>query len=199
MCPGGYVMGATSEEGGVVVNGMSEYAQDGKNSNSALLVPVTPIDFNSDHPLAGVEFQRQWERKAYLAGGSNYFAPIQLVGDFLKKEIKKEIKSVKPSYQPGVNFASLDSCLPDYVIESLREAIPLLGKKIKGFSHPDAILTGVETRSSSPVRLERNEKYEANIAGIYPAGEGAGHAGGIVSSAIDGLRVAEAIIEKYIK
>ncbi|MFA4941953.1 MAG: FAD-dependent oxidoreductase [Patescibacteria group bacterium] len=199
MCPGGYVVAAASEEGGVVTNGMSECAQDGKNSNSALLVPVTPADFNSNHPLAGVEFQRQWEKKAYLSGGSNYFAPIQLVGDFLKNKISKEIKSVKPTYRPGVNFASLDSCLPDYVIESLREAIPLLDKKIKGFAHPNAILTGVETRSSSPVRLERNEKYEANIAGIYPAGEGAGHAGGIVSSAIDGLRVAEAIIEKYIK
>jgi hypothetical protein len=199
MCPGGYVMGATSEEGYVVVNGMSEYAQDGKNSNSALLVPITPADFNSNHPLAGIEFQRQWEREAYKAGGSNYFAPIQLVGDFLKKQISTEIKTVKPTCKPGVSFASLDSCLPIYVIESLREAIPLLNKKIKGFAHPDAILTGVETRSSSPVRLERDEKCESNIAGIYPAGEGAGHAGGIVSSAIDGLRVAEAIIYKYIK
>ena len=198
MCPGGYVMAAASEDGGVVVNGMSEYAEDGENSNSALLTAVTPSDFGSDHPLAGIEFQRQWERQAYLAGGSNYFAPAQLVGDFLNKQPSKEIKNVKPSYRPGVNLTALDSCLPDYVIESLREAIPLLDKKIKGFSNPEAVLTGVETRSSAPVRLERNEKYESNILGIYPAGEGAGYAGGIVSSAIDGLAVAEAILDKYI-
>ncbi|MEI6597182.1 MAG: FAD-dependent monooxygenase, partial [bacterium] len=167
MCPGGRVLAAASEAGGVVVNGMSEYAQDGENSNSALLVPVTPDDFNSDHPLAGIEFQRRWEREAYAAGGENYFAPVQLVGDFLSKRPSSEIKSVKPSYQPGVNLTSLDSCLPDYVIKSLREALPLLDKKVKGFAHPDAVLTGVETRSSSPVRLERNEKRESNIYGIY--------------------------------
>lgn len=199
MCPGGYVMGAASEEGGVVTNGMSEYAQDGLNSNSALLVPVAPEDFGSDHPLAGIEFQRRWERAAYSVGGGNYCAPVQLVGDFLKGRVSSEIKSIKPSYRPGINFASLASCLPDYVTISLQAAIPLLDKKIKGFAHPDAILTGVETRSSAPVRLERNEKRESNIFGIYPAGEGAGHAGGIVSSAIDGLAAAEAIIEKYIE
>ncbi len=198
MCPGGYVMGAASEEGGVVTNGMSEYAQDGVNSNSALLVPVTPEDFGSDHPLAGIGFQRRWERAAYLAGGSNYYAPVQLVGDFLRGRVSSEIKSVKPSYRPGINFAPLASCLPNYVIASLQEAIPLLDKKIKGFAHPDAVLTGVETRSSAPVRIERDEKYQSNISGIYPAGEGAGHAGGIVSSAIDGLIIAEAIIQKYI-
>ncbi len=197
MCPGGYVMGASSELGCVVTNGMSKYAQDGTNSNSALLVPVTPADFNSNHPLAGIEFQRQWEKIAYNAGGSNYFAPIQLVGDFLNKQPSKKIKSVKPSYRPGVNLSILDYCLPGYVIESLRAAIPFLDKKINGFAHPEAVLTGVETRSSSPVRLERNAKYQSNIIGIYPAGEGAGHAGGIVSSAIDGLTVAEAIIENY--
>ncbi|MFA6194343.1 MAG: FAD-dependent monooxygenase [Patescibacteria group bacterium] len=199
MCPGGYVMGAASEEGGVVTNGMSEYAQDGVNSNSALLVPVTPADFGSTHPLAGIEFQRRWERAAYLAGGGNYCAPVQLVGDFLRGRASSETKSIKPSYRPGINLTSLDSCLPDYVIASLKEAIPLLDRKIKGFSHPEAVLTGVETRSSSPVRLERNAKCESNILGIYPAGEGAGHAGGIVSSAIDGLAAAEAIIEKYIE
>ncbi|MFA6995227.1 MAG: FAD-dependent oxidoreductase [Patescibacteria group bacterium] len=198
MCPGGYVMAAASEEGGVVTNGMSEYAQNGKNSNSALLVPITPSDFFSDHPLAGIEFQRHWEKRAYLAGGSKYFAPVQLVGDFLNNQISKKIKSVAPSYSPGVKLASLGSCLPDYVIASLREALPLMNKKIKGFAHPEAVLTGVETRSSAPVRLERNEKHESNISGIYPAGEGAGYAGGIVSSAIDGLTVAEAIIEKYL-
>jgi uncharacterized FAD-dependent dehydrogenase len=199
MCPGGYVMGAASEAGGVVTNGMSEYAQDGANSNSALLVPVLPADFASDSPLAGIEFQRRWEKQAYEAGGSDYSAPVQLVGDFLKKQASIEVRSVNPTYRPGVKLTSLDSCLPDYVINSLRTALPLLDKKIKGFAHPDAILTGVETRSSSPLRVERDEKFESNIAGLYPAGEGAGHAGGIVSSAIDGLAVAEAIIAKYSK
>ncbi|MEI7620192.1 MAG: FAD-dependent monooxygenase [Candidatus Falkowbacteria bacterium] len=199
MCPGGFVMAATSEEGSVVTNGMSKYYQDEKNSNSALLVPVMPSDFSSDHPLAGIEFQREWERKAYLAGGSNYSAPAQLVGDFLNKQASKQVKSVKPSYLPGVKLTSLDSCLPDYVIESIREALPLMDRKIRGFAHPEAILTGVETRSSSPVRLERDEKCESNISGVYPAGEGAGYAGGIVSSAIDGLTVAEVIIDKYSK
>ena len=197
MCPGGYVMGASSETSCVVTNGMSEYAQDGVNSNSALLVPVTPEDFGSDHPLAGIEFQRRWERAAYYAGGSNYFAPIQLVGDFLNKKTSNKIKSVKASYRPGVSLGTLDHCLPNYIIESLRAAIPLLDRKIRGFANPDAILTGVETRSSSPLRLERNAKYQSNITGIYPAGEGAGHAGGIVSSAIDGLVVAEEIVRNY--
>jgi hypothetical protein len=199
MCPGGYVMAATSEEEMVATNGMSEYAQNGQNSNSALLVPVTPGDFPSNHPLAGIEFQREWERKAYIAGGGNYRAPAQLVGDFLKKQVSGKTRSVTPSYRPGVKLTRLDSCLPKYVIESIRAALPLMDQKIRGFAHPEAILTGVETRSSSPVRLERDEKCEANISGIYPAGEGAGYAGGIVSSAIDGLTVAEAIIKKYIK
>jgi len=198
MCPGGYVMGAASEEGMVVTNGMSEYAQDGQNSNSALLVPVTPEDFNSDHPLAGIEFQRHFEREAYKIGGSDYSAPAQLVGDFLNNRASKEIKSVKPTYRPGVKMTSLNTCLPDYIIESIRAALPLMNQKINGFANPEAILTGPETRSSSPVRLERNQNCESNIAGIYPAGEGAGYAGGIVSSAIDGLTVAEALIEKYL-
>ncbi|MBA4337183.1 hypothetical protein C0416_05450 [bacterium] len=196
MCPGGYTMGATSEENAVVTNGMSEYAEDGQNSNSALLVPITPSDFDSDHPLAGIEFQRKWEHAAFLAGGSDYSAPVQLVGDFLAKRPSKEIKSIKPSYKPGFKPTSLDTCLPDYVIESLRQAIPLLDRKIKGFANPEAVLTGVETRTSSTIRMERDENFQSNIKGIYPAGEGAGHAGGIVSSAIDGLKVAEAIISK---
>jgi len=198
MCPGGYVMGASSEKNCVVTNGMSEYAQDGENSNSALLVPIMPKDFKSDHPLAGIEFQQKWEKKAFLEGGSNYFAPIQLLGDFLEKRKSIKIKNIKPSYKPGVKLSNLDLCLPDFVIESLREAIPLFDKKIKGFANPEAILTGIETRSSSTIKIERNEKYESNIKGIYPAGEGSGHAGGIVSSAIDGMLVAEAIIEKYL-
>ncbi len=198
MCPGGYVMGATSEENTVVANGMSEYAQDGENSNSALLVPITTSDFASDHPLAGIEFQREWEKKAFIAGGSNYSAPVQLVGDFLENKASTEIKNVKPTYKPGVNPTSLNSCLPDYVIESIRNALPLLETKMKGFAHPEAVLTGIETRSSSTIRIERNKSYQSNISGIYPAGEGAGHAGGIVSSAIDGLKVAEAIIHAII-
>jgi len=197
MCPGGYVLAATSETGAVVTNGMSEYAQSGPNSNSALLVPILPTDFASNHPLAGLEFQRHLEKQAYLIGGSNYSAPAQLVGDFLAQKASTKTGSIIPSYQPGVKFGSLDACLPSYVIKSIREALPLMERKIKGFAHPEAVLTGVETRSSAPVRIERNEKCESNISGIYPAGEGAGYAGGIVSSAIDGLTVAEAIISKY--
>ena len=198
MCPGGYVMGATSEEEAVVSNGMSEYAQDGSNSNSALLVPVTPEDFGSDHPLAGIEFQRKWEKAAYIAGGSDYSAPVQLVGDFLARKASTKTRSINPTYKPGVKPTALDSCLPDYIIESIRRALPKLGTKIKGFDHTDAVLTGIETRSSSAVRIERDkESFESNIKGVYPAGEGAGHAGGIVSSAIDGMKVAEAIIDKY--
>jgi len=198
MCPGGYVMAAASEVGGVVTNGMSEYAQDGLNSNSAILVPVSPADFSSQHPLAGIEFQQEWEKKAFVAGGSDYSAPIQLVGDFLEQKSSLKAKGIKPSYRPGTKPGSLDACLPDYVLRSLRLALPLMNQKIRGFAHPEAVLTGVETRSSSPVRLNRNEKYESNIVGVYPAGEGAGYAGGIISSALDGLTVAEAIIAKYL-
>jgi len=198
MCPGGYVVGATSEESAVVTNGMSEYSQDGQNSNSALLVPILVSDFGSDHPLAGIEFQRKWERRAYELGGGGYSAPVQLVGDFLEKRRSTVIKTINPTYSLGVNPASLDFCLPDYVSESLRAAIPFFGKKIKGFDDPDAIFTGVETRSSSVVRIERDrESLESNISGVFPAGEGAGYAGGIVSSAIDGMKVAEVVIEKY--
>jgi hypothetical protein len=196
MCPGGYVMGAASEEGGLVTNGMSEYLQDGKNSNSALLVPILTTDFSSGHPLAGVDFQRFWERKAFMAGGANYQAPAQLVGDFLAGRASEKIGKVEATYRPGIKLTSLENCLPDYVISSIKKALPLMAKKIKGFADSDALLTGVETRTSSPLRFLRNELCESNILGIYPAGEGAGYAGGIVSSAIDGLVVAEAIIKK---
>jgi len=198
MCPGGYVMPSTAQEGCVVTNGMSEYMQDGENSNSALLVNVSSKDFGSDHPLAGMEFQEKLEKKTFETGGGNYNAPIQLVGDFLNKRKSKEIKNIKPSYKPGVTLASLDDCLPDFAIDSLREALPKLENKIKGFANPNAILTGTETRSSSPLRIIRDkETLESNIAGIYPAGEGAGYSGGIISSAVDGIRVAELILEKY--
>jgi uncharacterized FAD-dependent dehydrogenase len=196
MCPGGYVMPSSSEEGVVVTNGMSEYAQNGENSNSALLVNVGSKDFGSEHPLAGIEFQRKLERKAFEVGGSNYHAPVQLVGDFLKKQKSQKIKSIEPSYRPGITLSSLDDCLPDFITTNLREALPKLDNKINGFAHPDAILTAVETRSSAPVQITRDrENLQSNIVGIYPAGEGAGHAGGIVTSAIDGIRVSEAIID----
>jgi len=194
MCPGGLVIAAASEEGGVVTNGMSYYTQAGNNSNSALLVPVMPSDFGSDSPLAGLEFQRFWEKKAYEAGGSNYCAPAQLVGDFLASRPSSKFGRIKPTYLPSVKLTSLDSCLPDYIISSLKKALPLLARKINGFADPEALLTGIETRSSSPVRLIRNDKCQSNILGLYPCGEGAGYAGGIVSSSIDGLSVAEAII-----
>lgn len=197
MCPGGVVVAAASEEGGVVTNGMSEYARDAANANSALLVGVTPADFGSDHPLAGVEFQRQWESKAFALGGSNYFAPVQLVGDFLEDRPSQALGQVQPSYKKGVTLAELKHCLPRYVVETLREALPEFDKKLTGFALRDAVMTGVETRSSSPVRIERNEQRESNIAGLYPAGEGAGYAGGIVSAAVDGIRVAEAVVTKF--
>ncbi|CCO07349.1 NAD(P)/FAD-dependent oxidoreductase [Desulforamulus hydrothermalis] len=197
MCPGGLVVAAASEEGGVVTNGMSEHARNAPNANSALLVGVTPEDFGSDHPLAGVEFQRRWERQAFVLAGSNYNAPAQLVGDFLHDRPSRTIGQVVPSYRQAVTLAELKHCLPHYVVETLKEAIVEFDKKLKGFALPDAILTGVETRSSSPVRIERNEHRQANIAGLYPAGEGAGYAGGIVSAAVDGIRVAEAVAAKY--
>jgi uncharacterized FAD-dependent dehydrogenase len=199
MCPGGYVIAAASENETVVTNGMSEYSRNGKNSNSALLVNVYPTDFGSDHPLAGVEFQRKWEKAAYIAGGSNYNAPAQLVGDFLKNRPSSEIKNIPATYKPGITLGSFNNCLPDYILDSIREALPIFNQKIKGFSGPEALLTGVETRSSSPIRILRDELLESNIKGIYPIGEGAGYAGGIISSAIDGLKVAEIIIEKYFK
>ncbi|MDP1834066.1 MAG: hypothetical protein Q8L11_04030 [Candidatus Moranbacteria bacterium] len=197
MCPGGMVVAASSEKGRLVTNGMSESAQNGQNSNSALLVNVLPSDFPSEHPLAGIEFQRKWEERAYSAGGGGYKAPAQLVGDFLQNKPSKKIGGITPTYGPGVTMTSLEGCLPEYVLTSLREALPILDRKVKGFAHPEAVLTGVETRSSAPVKIVRGENFQSNIAGIYPAGEGAGYAGGIVSAAIDGLLVAEAIVGKY--
>ncbi|MDF9408491.1 MAG: ribulose-1,5-biphosphate synthetase [Pelotomaculum sp. PtaB.Bin013] len=197
MCPGGVVVAAASEEGCVVTNGMSEYARDAENANSALLVGVSPRDFPSDHPLAGVEFQRKWESKAFHLGGGNYCAPAQLVGDFLADRPSVRLGAVKPSYKKAVQLSELKRCLPDYVIETLREAIPALDKKMRGFARPDAVMTGVETRSSSPIRIIRDENFETRIKGLYPAGEGAGYAGGIVSAAVDGIKVAEAIAKIY--
>lgn len=194
MCPGGQVVAAASESGGVVTNGMSVFARDAQNANSALLVGVGPGDFESDHPLAGMYFQRDIEQKAFAAGGENYFAPAQLVGDFLNNTPSVGQQDVTPSYAPGVRWTALESCLPDFVTQSMREAIPLMDKKLHGFAYSGAVLTAAETRSSSPVRILRNEKLQANIAGVYPCGEGAGYAGGIVSSAVDGIRCAESIL-----
>lgn len=194
MCPGGTVVAAASEAGGVVVNGMSNQAREGLNANSALLVGVKPGDYGSGHPLAGVEFQRRWENKAFTLGGGSYTAPVQLVGDFLKGRPSAGPGSVTPTYTGRVVYTALDSCLPDYVVTTLREAFEHFDRKLKGFAMPEAVLTGVETRSSSPVRILRGEDGQSSVAGLYPAGEGAGYAGGIMSSAVDGLRAAEQII-----
>ncbi len=193
MCPGGVVVAAGSEENGIVTNGMSYYKRDKENANSAILVGVSPKDFGSDHPLAGVDFQRKWERKAFELAGGDYRAPAQLVGDFLAGRESLEIRSVKPTYKPGIKLGDLSKCLPEYVTSTLRLALVDFDRKIKGFADEDAIMTGVETRSSSPIRIMRNKEYESNIRGIYPMGEGAGYAGGIMSAAVDGIRVAEQI------
>ncbi|MGI5920540.1 MAG: NAD(P)/FAD-dependent oxidoreductase [Syntrophomonadaceae bacterium] len=197
MCPGGYVVAAASEENSVVTNGMSMFKRDGFNANSALLVGVSPVDFPSPHPLAGIEFQRCWERLAYKAGGGGYRAPAQLTGDFLLDQPSTTWGSVEPTYKPGVVLAELKQCLPEYVIATLKEAIVYFDSRIRGFAMRDSILTGVETRSSSPVRIVRDENGLSNIKGIYPMGEGAGYAGGIMSSAVDGLKAAEKVMQNY--
>ena len=197
MCPGGQVVAAASEEGGLAVNGMSLYARDGENANSALLVNVLPEDFGGDDPLAGVRFQRKWERAAFQTGGGDYRAPAQKVGDFLARRPSDGPGSVMPSYRPGVKWGSINGCLPGFVTDAMREALPLLDRKLRGFADPDAVLTGVETRSSSPVRVERDANCVASLRGLYPCGEGAGYAGGIMSAAVDGIRCAEAAMEAY--
>jgi uncharacterized FAD-dependent dehydrogenase len=193
MCPGGTVVAATSEPGRVVTNGMSQYSRNERNANSGIVVGITPADYPG-HPLAGIAFQRQWESRAYELGGSNYDAPGQLVGDFIRAKPSTEFGSVLPSYKPGVHLGDLATALPDYAIEAIREALPEFDKQIKGFAMQDAVLTGVETRTSSPIRIKRNEDYQSlNTRGLFPAGEGAGYAGGIMSAAVDGIRVAEAV------
>ena len=194
VCPGGQVVAAASEEGRVVTNGMSEFARDGENINGGLLVSVTPEDFGGDGPLAGVVFQRRLEEAAYRAGGKTYAAPAQRVGDFLAGKPSNTAGSVTPSYQPGVKWGNLRECLPGFVCEALAEALPELDRKLRGFAAPDAVLTAVESRSSSPVRILRDESYQSALRGLYPCGEGAGYAGGIMSAATDGMRVAETIL-----
>lgn len=194
MCPGGTVTGAASETGGVVTNGMSPWARDGVNSNAALLVGVGPEDFGDGGPLAGVEYQRRIERLAFeYAGG--YLAPAQRVADFLQGRSSKGFGGVLPTYQPGVAPGDISCCLPGYVCDSLREALPILGRQLRGFDDGDAVLTAPETRSSSPVRVLRDEGLQSpGLRGLFPCGEGAGYAGGIVSAAVDGLRCAEAVV-----
>lgn len=199
MCPGGYVVAAASEKNGVVTNGMSEHKRDGENANAALLVGVQPDDFGDSHPLAGVDFQRKWEGLAFSLGGENYHAPAQLVGDFLADKPSTRWGNVKPTYNPGLTFAQLKNCLPDYVIATMKEALIHFDNKLKGFAMADSIMTGVETRSSSPVRINRDDQNLSNIDGLYPMGEGAGYAGGIMSSAVDGVKTAEKIMTRYAK
>lgn len=200
MCPGGEVVAAASEEGMIATNGMSSYARDGENANSALLVQVFPEDFGGVHPLQGMYFQRDLEKKAFEAGGSSYIAPGQLVGDFLEGKCG-ELGEIKGTYQPGVVMANLKEILPDFITEALKEAIPQMGKKLKGFDRRDALMTAVESRSSSPIRILRQETdgQSINRKGIYPTGEGAGYAGGIVSAAVDGIAAAEKIFDRYRK
>lgn len=194
MCPGGTVVAATSEKGGVVVNGMSEWARDGRNSNSALLVNVYPEDFPSEHVLSGFELQKQMEQKAFILGGGDYSAPCQLVGDFLKGEKSTKLSFVDPTCPTGVTPSDIRQVLPKKVTDTMADAIVQMDKKLKGFALPDAVLTAPETRSSSPVRILRDDIYQTNVRGLYPCGEGAGYAGGIVSAAVDGIKCAHAVL-----
>ena len=197
VCPGGQVVAAASETGRVVTNGMSEYARDKENINGALLINVTPEDYGGgDDPLAGIRFQRQIEEAAYALGGGDYRAPCQRVEDFLLGRPTAAAGRVTPSYRPGVTYTDLHRCLPPFVADSIAQALPLLERKIKGYAAPDALLTAVESRSSSPVRIGRDETYQCNIRGLYPCGEGAGYAGGILSAAADGMRCAEQMIKE---
>ena len=199
MCPGGQVVAATSEPGRVVTNGMSQYSRAERNANAGIVVGITPQDYPGG-PLAGIEFQRRWESRAYELGGGNYEAPGQLVGDFIKGQASTQLGTVEPSYQPGVHLTDLATSLPSYAIEAIREALPAFEKQIKGFSMYDAVLTGVETRTSSPLRITRGQDMQRlNIKGLYPAGEGAGYAGGILSAGVDGIRVAEAVAQAMLK
>jgi len=194
MCPGGTVVAATSEPGRVVTNGMSQYSRNERNANAGIVVGITPEDYPG-HPLAGIDFQRHWESQAFELGGGDYSAPGQLVGDFLECKPSTEFGAVLPSYKPGVKLGDLSSALPDYAIAAMREALPMFERQIKGFAMRDAVLTGVETRTSSPIRIRRHDDslQSINTRGLFPAGEGAGYAGGIMSAGIDGIRIAEAV------
>lgn len=195
MCPGGVVIASSSDKNTIVTNGMSYYSRSGKNANSAVLVNVTPNDFEGTSPLAGIYFQKDLEEKAFFLGGSNYYAPVQRFEDFIANQKSTFIGSVTPTYLPGVTLSNLNEILPNFVSATLKEGINYFDTKLKGFANPDSILTGVETRSSSPVKIIRNENLVSNIYGIYPCGEGAGYAGGIMSAAVDGIKCAVAILE----
>ena len=193
MCPGGTVVAAASEPGRVVTNGMSQYSRNERNANAGIVVGITPADYPGG-PLAGIDFQRRWEERAFMAGGESYKAPAQRVGDFLAGRASTSLGEVVPSYRPGVTPTDLSSCLPDYAIAAIREALTAFGKQIKGFDMEDAVLTGVETRTSSPIRIQRGDDFQSvNTRGLFPAGEGAGFAGGILSAGVDGIKVAEAV------
>jgi len=204
MCPGGTVMASSSEKGTIVTNGMSKFLRDGENANSAVLVNVIPEDFinkkyadldcDEKHPLKGMYFQKELEEKAFVLGGKNYKAPIQRVEDFLNGVKSEKIGEITPSYMPGVTLSDLNEILPNFVSKTLKDGIAYFDTKLKGFANPDAIMTGVETRSSSPVKIVRNEKLESNFKGLYPCGEGAGYAGGIMTAAMDGIKVAKEVL-----
>jgi uncharacterized FAD-dependent dehydrogenase len=194
MCPGGTVVAATSEEGRVATNGMSQYSRNERNANSGLVVAIDPARDYPGDPLAGIAFQRHWESKAFIAGGSSYKAPAQRLGDFVAARASTSLGSVTPSYRPGVEPTDLAECLPDFAVAAMREALPVFGRQIPGYDHPDVVMTGVETRTSSPVRFTRGDDMQSlNTAGLFPAGEGAGYAGGILSASVDGIKVAEAV------
>jgi uncharacterized protein len=206
MCPGGTVVAATSEEGRVVTNGMSQHSRNERNANAGLVVGITPQDYRQDgqhdgpvSPLDGMAFQRFWESRAYVLGGGGYVAPGQLVGDFIQGQPSSALGNVLPSYKPGVAMSDLATGLPDYAIAAIREALPAFERQIKGFAMADAVLTGVETRTSSPLRITRGkDRQSVNVRGLYPAGEGAGYAGGIMSAAVDGIEVAEALASRLL-
>jgi uncharacterized protein len=200
MCPGGRVVAATSEEGRVVTNGMSQYSRAEFNANSGLVVAIDPARDYPGGPLAGIAFQRRWEGAAYAAGGANYHAPAQRVGDFLAGRPSTGLGAVIPSYKPGVTLTDLSLCLPDYAVAALREALPVFGRQLAHYDHPDAVMTGVETRTSSPLRITRGADFQSvNVVGLFPGGEGAGYAGGILSAAIDGIKLAEAVAADLLK
>jgi len=200
MCPGGTVVAAASEPGRVVTNGMSQYSRNERNANAGIVVGITPEADYPGHPLAGIALQRQWESAAFIAGGNSYRAPAQLVGDFIAGRASTVLGEVSPSYRPGVTPTDLSTCLPDYANAAMREALPAFGKQIPGFDRADAVLTGVETRTSSPIRIQRGDDFQSlNTPGLYPAGEGGGFAGGILSAGVDGIRVGEAVAKSIAK
>jgi hypothetical protein len=195
MCPGGFVVNSSSEPGMVVCNGMSNFARNERNANSAVVVAIRTEDFGSSHILAGIEYQRKWERAAYIAANPHqgFAMPVQRFEDFLAHRVSKSFGSIQSCAKGAVHFADLNDCLPGFVAVAIKEAIQNFDRKIKGFAHPDAVLTGIESRTSSPVRIVRDETLQSTIAGLYPCGEGGGYAGGIMSAAMDGIRVAEAL------